>query len=55
MQRTRMLLAFAAIYLIWGSTCYAIRVGVESLPPLGRAGTSAERGRRAAAGAPAAA
>ena len=27
------LLAFAAIYLIWGSTYLAIRVGVEEVPP----------------------
>jgi len=34
MNRSRMLLAFLAIYVIWGSTYYAIRVGVESIPPL---------------------
>jgi drug/metabolite transporter (DMT)-like permease len=28
-----MVLAFAAVYLIWGSTYLAIRVGVRSLPP----------------------
>jgi drug/metabolite transporter (DMT)-like permease len=28
-----MLLAFAAVYLIWGSTYLAIRVGVRSIPP----------------------
>ncbi len=28
-----LLLAFAAIYLIWGSTYLAIRFAVESLPP----------------------
>jgi drug/metabolite transporter (DMT)-like permease len=27
-------IAFAAVYVIWGSTYLAIRVGVESLPPL---------------------
>ena len=27
------LLAFATIYLVWGSTFYAIRVGVEEVPP----------------------
>ena len=27
------LLAFAAIYLIWGSTYFAIRVGVGEVPP----------------------
>ena len=26
-------LAFAAVYLLWGSTYLAIRVGVEDLPP----------------------
>ena len=34
MSRSRMILAFLAIYLIWGSTYYAIRVAVESIPPL---------------------
>src|SRR5262249_51495167 len=29
----RMALAFAAVYLIWGSTYLAIRVGVRSIPP----------------------
>jgi drug/metabolite transporter (DMT)-like permease len=28
------LLAFAIIYLVWGSTFYAIRVGVHEVPPL---------------------
>jgi drug/metabolite transporter (DMT)-like permease len=28
------ILAFAAIYIIWGSTYLAIRIGIESLPPL---------------------
>jgi drug/metabolite transporter (DMT)-like permease len=32
------LLAFAAVYLIWGSTYLAIRVGIESFPPLLLAG-----------------
>jgi drug/metabolite transporter (DMT)-like permease len=32
------LLAFAAIYLIWGSTYLAIRVAVETLPPFAMAG-----------------
>lgn len=32
------ILAFAAVYLIWGSTYFAIRVVVESLPPLLAAG-----------------
>jgi drug/metabolite transporter (DMT)-like permease len=34
MGRSRTLLAFFAIYVIWGSTYYAIRVAVESIPPL---------------------
>jgi drug/metabolite transporter (DMT)-like permease len=32
------LVAFAAVYIIWGSTYLAIRVGVESIPPLILAG-----------------
>ncbi len=32
-NRTLILLAFAAVYLIWGSTYLAIRVAVETLPP----------------------
>jgi drug/metabolite transporter (DMT)-like permease len=32
------ILAFAAIYLIWGSTYLAIRIGIESFPPLLLAG-----------------
>lgn len=31
-------LSFAAIYLIWGSTYFAIRIGVETLPPFLLAG-----------------
>jgi len=34
----RTLLAFAAIYLIWGSTFYAIRLGVAEVPPFLLAG-----------------
>jgi drug/metabolite transporter (DMT)-like permease len=37
-MRSRMLLAFFAIYVIWGSTYYAIRVAVESIPPLAMMG-----------------
>ena len=33
-----LLAAFAAVYLIWGSTYLAIRIGVESFPPLMLAG-----------------
>lgn len=32
--RWKTLLAFAIIYLVWGSTFYAIRVGVHEVPPL---------------------
>lgn len=31
--RSLVVLAFAAVYLIWGSTHLAIRIGVETLPP----------------------
>src|SRR4029079_16860483 len=27
-------LAYAALYLLWGSTCLAIRIAIESIPPL---------------------
>jgi drug/metabolite transporter (DMT)-like permease len=33
-NRIKLLLAFAAIYLIWGSTYLAIRYAVETIPPL---------------------
>lgn len=32
------LVAFAAVYLVWGSTYLAIRIGIESFPPLILAG-----------------
>lgn len=35
---TLVLLSFAAVYLLWGSTFYAIRVGIESFPPFLLAG-----------------
>jgi drug/metabolite transporter (DMT)-like permease len=35
----RILLAFAAIYVLWGSTYLGIRIAVETLPPLLMAGT----------------
>jgi drug/metabolite transporter (DMT)-like permease len=38
-SRTRLLLAFLTIYLVWGSTYLAIRIGVETLPPFLMAGT----------------
>ena len=34
---TAVLLAFAAVYFIWGSTYLAIRFAIETLPPLGMA------------------
>lgn len=37
--RGRVLVAFAAVYVIWGSTYLAIRVAIETLPPLLMAGT----------------
>ena len=39
-------LAFAAIYLIWGSTYLAIRYAVETIPPLVAAGSPAFNRRR---------
>src|SRR5947209_11300548 len=33
-DRLKVLLAFAAIYLVWGSTYLAIRYAVETIPPL---------------------
>jgi len=36
--RLRLIAAFAAIYLIWGSTYLAIRVAIETIPPLIMAG-----------------
>jgi len=38
-RRTLILLAFAAIYLIWGSTYLAIRYAIETLPPFLMAAT----------------
>jgi drug/metabolite transporter (DMT)-like permease len=35
---TLVFLAFAAVYIVWGSTYLAIRVGIESFPPLILAG-----------------
>ena len=39
LRRARLLIAFAALYLIWGSTYLAIRIGLETLPPFALAGT----------------
>jgi drug/metabolite transporter (DMT)-like permease len=36
---TLVLIAFALVYIVWGSTYLAIRVGIESFPPLLLAGT----------------
>ncbi|MEM8962320.1 MAG: EamA family transporter, partial [Acidobacteriota bacterium] len=35
--RVRQILAFLAVYIIWGSTYLAIRVAVETLPPFSMA------------------
>ena len=37
-MRSRLFLAFAAVYIVWGSTYLAIRFAVETLPPLLMAG-----------------
>jgi drug/metabolite transporter (DMT)-like permease len=37
-MRARLLAAFAAVYVVWGSTYLAIRFAVETLPPLLMAG-----------------
>jgi drug/metabolite transporter (DMT)-like permease len=37
-SRTKLLLAFAAIYLLWGSTYLAIRLAIDTLPPFFMAG-----------------
>ena len=37
-SRSLVFLAFAAIYLIWGSTYLAMRIGLETLPPFTMAG-----------------
>ena len=36
--RARILLAFAAVYVLWGSTYLGIRIGVETIPPFLLAG-----------------
>lgn len=33
-SRARLMLAFAVIYIVWGSTYLAVRFGIESFPPL---------------------
>ena len=37
-SRTQLVLAFAAVYVLWGSTYLAIRFGVETIPPFLMAG-----------------
>jgi len=39
LPRPSILLAFAAVYLIWGSTYLTIRIAIETLPPLLMAGS----------------
>ncbi len=34
----KIVLAFAAVYIIWGTTYLAIRIGIESMPPFIMAG-----------------
>lgn len=38
-SRTRIVLAFAAVYLVWGSTYLAILYAIETIPPFLMAGT----------------
>ncbi|MEO7166467.1 MAG: EamA family transporter, partial [Chthoniobacterales bacterium] len=38
-RRSAIILAFAALYIIWGSTYLGIRFAIESMPPLLMAGT----------------
>jgi drug/metabolite transporter (DMT)-like permease len=38
-SRTQLAAAFAAVYIIWGSTYLAIRIGVTEIPPFFMAGT----------------
>src|SRR5262249_48343644 len=38
-RKGRVVLAFAAVYLLWGSTYLAIRFGVETIPPFLMAGS----------------
>ena len=37
-MRTLLLAAFATVYIVWGSTYFAIRVAVETMPPFLMAG-----------------
>src|SRR6476660_2307964 len=38
-HRAKLFAAFAAVYVLWGSTYLAIRFGVETIPPFLMAGT----------------
>lgn len=38
-RKSRVVLAFAAVYVVWGSTYLAIRFGVQTIPPFIMAGT----------------
>jgi drug/metabolite transporter (DMT)-like permease len=38
-QKAKLIAAFAAVYVLWGSTYLAIRFGVETIPPFLMAGT----------------
>ena len=38
-RKLALIAAFAALYLIWGSTYLGIRLAIESIPPLLMAGT----------------
>ncbi|MGH7690251.1 MAG: EamA family transporter, partial [Gemmatimonadaceae bacterium] len=38
-QRGRLVIAFAAVYLLWGSTFLAMRFGIQTIPPLFMAST----------------
>lgn len=38
-SRTKIVIAFAAVYIVWGSTYLAIRLAVDTLPPFLMAGT----------------
>jgi len=37
--KIRILIAFAALYLVWGSTYLGIRFAIESMPPFLMAGS----------------
>src|SRR5437899_514082 len=38
-SRALLITAFAAVYVVWGSTYLAIRIAIQTLPPLLMAGT----------------